>query len=76
MDNEMNPPHLRNLLKNPGYYEPDMEDIKLGDDIVIGEYASNRYGEPTIRWTEVVVEELPLWKAFPTMMFYRKKLNK
>jgi len=46
MDNEMNPPHLRNLLKNPGYYEPDMEDIKLGDDIVIGEYASNRYGEP------------------------------
>jgi len=60
MDYDINPPHLQRLNYNPNYYSPNEEDLLIGDDIVIGVYASHTDGSPTIRWIETVVKGLPL----------------
>ena len=56
----INPPHLEHLDFNPNYYCPDDKDLNIGDEIVIGTYASDRNGNPTIRWTETTIMGLPL----------------
>ena len=58
----MNPLHLQRLYYNPNYYEVKEEDLKIGDDVVIGEYASDSNGGPNIRWREATIKGFPLWK--------------
>jgi hypothetical protein len=60
----LNYPHLQRLRYNPNYYCPNEEDLNVGDDIVIGTYASSLDGSPNIRWTETIVKGLPLSKFY------------
>ena len=45
------------------------EDVKIGDNIIIGEYYSDARGCPKLKWTEVTIESLPL----PYTVVYIKK---
>jgi hypothetical protein len=56
----INPPHLQQLMYNPNYYTPNEDDLLIGDSIVIGTYASDYHGNPSIRWSETNVIGLPL----------------
>jgi hypothetical protein len=56
----INPKSLQQLLYNPYYYTPEEKDLKIGDDIVIGIYASDLHGSPSIKWIEIRIEGLPL----------------
>lgn len=73
---EINPPHLQRLNYNPEYYTPDESELKIGDDIVIGTYASDCHGSPSIRWMETTVAGLPLEKYYHPYVTCRKKIKK
>ena len=60
----MNPPRFQRLNYNPSYYTPDEKDLKIGDDIVIGIYASDFNGNPNIKWIETTVGGLPLCEFY------------
>jgi len=60
----INKPHLQRLDYNPEYYTPNEKDLKVGDDIVIGTYASDLNGSPSIRWIETTVKGLPLFDYY------------
>ena len=70
--NNINPPHLQRLLNNPNYYDPFEKDLNIGDDIVIGTYASDRHGSPSIRWTETTIIGLPLRDFYTGYVTCRK----
>ena len=71
----LNPPDLQRLEYNPNYYTPDEKDLKIGDDIVIGTYASDYHGSPNIRWTETTVAGLPLNEFYRPYLTCRKLIN-
>lgn len=72
----INSPHLQQLFYNPYYYTPEEKDLKIGDDIVIGVYASDLHGSPSIKWIEVKVEGLTLkWHGYPSYVYIRKKYS-
>lgn len=71
----MNLPYLQRLNYNPNYYTPLEEDLNIGDDIVIGQYASTSLGNPSIRWTEVSIKELPLHQSYPGYVSCRKLIK-
>ena len=68
----INPPHLQRLNYNPYYYTPDEKDLKIGDDVVIGTYASDLHGSPNIRWTETKIIGLPLHEYYHPYLTVRK----
>lgn len=70
----INPPHLQRLKFNPNYYHPNVEDLKVGDNIVVGQYASDRYGSPSIRWTETTIKGLPLHDFYPSLVDFMKHI--
>lgn len=67
----INPPHLQRLLYNPDYYKCNMEDLKVGDNVVLGIYASDLHGNPNIKWEETKIEKLPL--NHPTIVTIMKR---
>jgi hypothetical protein len=73
---EINPPHLQRLNYNPDYYTPDESELKVGDDIVIGTYASDCHGSPSIRWMETTVAGLPLCDYYHPYVTCRKLIKK
>lgn len=68
----INPPHLQRLKFNPNYYHPNVDDLKIGDDIVIGQYASDAFGSPSIRWTETKIKGFPLHEVYPSLVDFMK----
>jgi hypothetical protein len=70
----INPPYLQRLNYNPNYYSPSEGDLNIGDNIVVGQYASDRLGNPNIRWIEVIVKQLPLHLFFPGYISCRKHI--
>lgn len=68
----INSPHLERLNYNPHYYTPNENDLNIGDDIVIGIYASDLHGSPSIRWTETKVTGLPLRDYYHPYVACRK----
>ena len=72
---EINPPHLQNLKNNPDYYTPKESDLKVGDDIIIGTYASDCHGSPTIRWLETTIEGLPFSQYYSGYVTCRKLIK-
>lgn len=68
----INPSRLQQLMYNPNYYEPNENDLNIGDDIVIGTYASDSHGSPSIRWTETKVIGLPLRDYYHPYVACRK----
>lgn len=71
----INPPHLQQLFYNPYYYTPEEEDLKIGDDVVIGVYASDLHGSPSIRWIEIKIEIIPLIETTYNYIYIRKKYS-
>lgn len=71
-EKHINSPHLQRLNYNPNYYTPDESELKIGDDIVIGIYASDLKGNPNIRWIETTVLGLPLQEYYPAYVTCRK----
>lgn len=71
-EKHLNPPHLQRLNYNPDYYTPNENDLNIGDDIVIGVYASNTDGSPNIRWIETVIVGLPLSDYYMPYVTCRK----
>ena len=71
----INPLHLQQLMYNPNYYFPNEEDLKIGDDIVIGTYASDYHGNPSIRWTETTVIGFPLKDYYRPYVTCRKLIK-
>ena len=71
----INPPHLQRLMYNSDYYLPAKKDLKIGDEVVVGTYASDLHGNPNIRWTEIVIERLPLSENHFPYITFRKKRN-
>jgi len=59
-EGHINPRHLQRLDYNPNYYTPNEGNLMVGDDIVIGTYASDLHGNPSIRWSETKIMGLPL----------------
>jgi hypothetical protein len=74
-ESHMNPTHLQRLNYNPNYYNPDENELKIGDDIVIGTYASDLNGSPNIRWNETTVIGLPLKDYYPAYITCRKMIK-
>ena len=70
----INPPHLQRLKFNPNYYHPDVKDLKIGDDIVIGQYASDAHGSPSIRWIETTVKGFPLHEFHTSVVDFMKHI--
>ena len=71
----INLPHLQRLKYNPNYYKPNGKDLMVGDDIVIGTYASDLHGNPTIRWSETKIMGLPLRDYYFGYVTHRKLKN-
>jgi len=71
----INPHHLQRLVYNPNYYTPDEKDLTIGDDIVIGTYASDLHGNPNIKWTETTVKGLPLRDFYILYVTCRKLIK-
>lgn len=71
----LNPEHLQRLRYNPEYEDIKQEDLRVGDDIIVGTYASNRDGSPNIRWQETKVEDIPMnnFNGIPIIEIRRKK---
>jgi len=72
----INSPHLQRLKYNPNYYTPDETELKIGDDIVVGTYASDLNGNPNIRWTETKIIGLPLRDYYQPYVTCRKLIKK
>lgn len=72
----INPPHLEHLDFNPNYYCPNDNDLKVGDEIVIGTYASDKNGNPTIKWIETTIIGLPLNSFYHPYVTCRKLIKK
>lgn len=68
----INPPHLQRLNYNPNYYTPDENELNIGDNIIIGTYASDLNGNPNIRWTETKIVGLPLRDYYKPYVTCRK----
>ena len=71
-EEHINPPHLQRLNYNPDYYTPEENELKIGDDIVVGTYASDLKGSPNIRWTETKIVGLPLRDYYQPYVTCRK----
>ena len=71
----INPRHLQRLDYNPNYYTPNEGNLMVGDDIVIGTYASDLHGNPNIKWTETAVKGLPLRDFYILYVTCRKIKN-
>lgn len=69
----LNLPHLQRLIYNPNYYTPNEEKLNIGDDIVIGQYASDLNGSPNIRWIETKVKGIPLANYYSGYVTCRKR---
>ena len=50
------------------------EELKVGDAVVVGQYASTALGNPTIRWTEVIIIGLPLRDFYPGFITCKKRI--
>ena len=71
----INPPHLQRLQYNPYYYTPEESELQIGDEIVVGTYASDTKGAPNIKWTETTIKGLPLCDFYIPYITCRKKLK-
>jgi hypothetical protein len=72
----LNPPHLQRLNYNPNYYTPNEEELKIGDEIIVGTYVSNSDGSPNIRWTETKIIGLPLCDFYHPYVACKKLIEK
>lgn len=74
-EEHINSLHLQRLNYNPNYYTPTENELKIGEDIVVGTYATDLMGNPNIRWTETKIVGLPLRDYYQPYVTCRKLIK-